>query len=165
MSDDPPSERPKSRPSRKQPDPYLLLPRSRKDRDAAIAHGRVCWQSLQQRKTWEAWEGTCVMVYIVRREVMEKLGIAKPEGGKYRNAMNRALFENQIHMGHTTRKACLDCAPHLAAIAEFREVTKIDDPAKHLQLDHPQLVWNAFKRTLADPDTEAKATKRKSSAS
>jgi phage N-6-adenine-methyltransferase len=92
---------------------------------------------------------------------MEKLGIAKPEGGKYRNAMNRALFENQIHMGHTTRKACLDCAPHLAAIAEFREVTKIDDPAKHLQLDHPQLVWNAFKRTLADPDTEAKATKRK----
>jgi hypothetical protein len=112
-----------------------------------IERGKVALIRLEHdTQTWPDWCAACAALLAVQALAMTAAQTNKPEGPRYRQAINHYLAGHGFdHIHKSTRSLMCEVARNIAAIETWRSKLPADEL---LELNHPRVVLTHWRRSL-----------------
>jgi hypothetical protein len=120
--------------------------------DDVVARGQEAWRRLHQEHSWADWVAVGDAIRYGRHLAMLEARTNEPSGPRYQAAFAEWLIAKGFDtIDKATRSRLFDCLKHRIEIETWRETLPLN---KRLQLNHPNAVWRAWRKsTISGTET------------
>jgi hypothetical protein len=114
-----------------------------------ILAGQEAWVRIKQNRAWADWVVLGHALAVGRTEAMKRAGTNEPNGRRYNREFGYWLGNHGFRdIPDSARTRLLKCIGRLPEVEAFLEKLELQE---RLRLNHPVIVWNAFRRENKKP--------------